>query len=121
VPFGGGEAVRIRSFSLSISAPFWKGRSGELEAKKNLKVYQIEAGDPEGHPWLTITHPSRMRSATAASTTIWANFQTGAATRVGRPVTTECSTRCPRGLTRGLLVARPQGSWWLTGLTCDPD
>src|SRR6266508_3899852 len=54
MPFGGGRSVRIGSVRVSISA-----LSGE-EALANSgpgsnrlrNVYQVEAEDPEGHPWL---------------------------------------------------------------------
>jgi hypothetical protein len=57
MPSGCGCCVRIGSFSVSISAPLWKGRSGELGARRQQTaagVYQIEAEDPEGHPWLML-------------------------------------------------------------------
>jgi hypothetical protein len=47
---GAGEST-----GLSISAPFSKGtlwRTRGQEITDSGKVYQVEAEDPEGHPWL---------------------------------------------------------------------
>jgi len=46
---------------VSISAPVWKGRSGELGPGDTDSggVYELEAADPEGHPLAIANYHSR--------------------------------------------------------------